>query len=496
MTFRTSAPHARPRWLALATAIAMISLLFVTAATATIAPSTFEGNDGNQNVDTTGNTDWANVAGKHTGTDVSSRTADNAFGQGTSEDDPNVSTVTGSIPPNKNNLTSFLEASEVVGGDVYLYLGWSRAVNIGNANLDFEINQASTDNLGVAGKHLIARTAGDLLVTYDFGGSGTPALGLLTWITSGASSDCFSAHGLPCWGNRVNLDGAVSEGAVSSDGLFGEAAINLTDAGVFPAGQCESFGSTFVKSRSSSSFTAELKDFIAPVEVRIANCGEVIINKTTVPAGSTHSFGFTTTNSLASAFNLTGETGANRTKDITDVQAGSYSVSEGSTTGWTLTGISCTATGTGTSVTGTTLPTASFTVAAGGLVTCTFTNALDKNSPGATSAPALIPQDSVTVSGLDTTGAVSGSSDKVMTVSLYGATDTSCSGSPMYTKTFTVTANQAYVTDNSGTGASPSAYKITADGTYKWKVHYNGDSRNNPFDVACGVEQVVVDITP
>jgi hypothetical protein len=122
------------------------------------------------------------------------------------------------------------------------------------------------------------RTAGDLLVTYDFSGSGTPTLGINFWLTAAAGntvSQCFASNALPCWGDHkdlgTNAEGAVNSGTVTepiaggslSAGLFGEASINLTKAGVFKAGVCEAFGSAFVKSRSSSSFTAELKDFIA-----------------------------------------------------------------------------------------------------------------------------------------------------------------------------------------------------------------------------------------
>jgi hypothetical protein len=77
-------------------------------------------------------------------------------------------------------------------------------------------------------------------------------------------------------GHRVDLtaageaEGAVNTGTVTNPvppnaprtmttGLFGEAAINLTAAGVFPAGTCAAFGSAFLKSRSSSSFSAESK---------------------------------------------------------------------------------------------------------------------------------------------------------------------------------------------------------------------------------------------
>ena len=112
------------------------------------------------------------------------------------------------------------------------------------------------------------------------------------------NSQCFSANSLPCWGNRVNLSAAgFAEGAVNNvtvtdpianvslpAGTFGEAAINLTAAGVFPAGTCEAFGSAFLKSRSSASFPAELKDFIAPQPVNISNCGKIIIKKVTIPS--------------------------------------------------------------------------------------------------------------------------------------------------------------------------------------------------------------------
>jgi hypothetical protein len=48
-------------------------------------------------------------------------------------------------------------------------------------------------------------------------------------------------------------------------------AINLTDSGLFPVA-CVHFASVFAKARSSDSFNAEVKDFIAPVSVNIGNC--------------------------------------------------------------------------------------------------------------------------------------------------------------------------------------------------------------------------------
>src|SRR5712692_940044 len=205
--------------------------------------STFEGGDGNLAVNTSGNTDWANVAGRNVGIDQPSGTTDNSFGQGTKEDDANVTVVSGSIPPNKSDLTRFYEASEFANNSNFLYLAWERTNVLGSANMDFEINQATTPGLGSPGPHTIVRTAGDLLVTFDFtNGGGRPTLGLLKWVTTGSTSQCFSSNSLPCWGNHVTLNGTDSIGAVNNlDAVtdpfsgatlpaltFGETAINLT----------------------------------------------------------------------------------------------------------------------------------------------------------------------------------------------------------------------------------------------------------------------------
>jgi len=263
------------------------------SALANLAGSTFESNDGNLIVNTGGNTDWANAPNRVVGIDLPSGTGDNSFGQGTKEDDPNVTVVSGSIPPQKSDLTRFYVGSEFVTGSNFLYLAWERSNVLGSANMDFELNQKTQPNLTTTGPKLLNRTAGDLLITFDFGGSGAPVLGLLTWVTSGSASQCFSANSVPCWGNRVNLsaagfaDGAVNSvsvldpisGATLPAGTFGEAAVNLTSSGVFPAGTCEAFGSVFLKSRSSASFPAEVKDFVAPQPVNITNCGTVNIHK-------------------------------------------------------------------------------------------------------------------------------------------------------------------------------------------------------------------------
>jgi Prealbumin-like fold domain len=384
--------------------------------------STFAGGDGNllASPTTFGTTDWENVAGLHKGIDLPSGSTDNAFGQGTKEDDPNVSVVTGSIPPQKSDLTRFYEASEFASNKNFLYLGWERTNVLGSANFDFEINQKTQPDLTTAGAKTLVRTAGDLLVTFDFtNGGGKPAIALLTWVTSGAASQCFSANKVPCWGNEKILGASTAVAAVNTDTVtdpispnaprslqaltFGETAINLTDAGVFPSGTCEAFGSAFVRSRSSASFTAEIKDFIAPVPVNISNCGTVNIIKHTDPRGIDQNFSYTSTipdpaagsttpdctvDTTPSSFTLNDKNGVDPTPPITqgtantehcaNVPAGSYTVTEGTLpANFTLESLTCTVDGTGGS-TGSQDATnpnqANITVKPGDTVTCTYTN--------------------------------------------------------------------------------------------------------------------------
>jgi Prealbumin-like fold domain len=395
--------HTRRLWTSglTLTTFALFAILFAGASNANLAGSNFEGNDGNLVVDTPGNTDWANVAGLAVGIDNPSGTGDNSFGQGSKEDDPNVSVGLGSIPPNKSDLTRFYEASETLSGQTFLYLAWERTNVLGSANMDFEINQAVTPGLGTPGPHTINRQRNDLLITYDFTQGGTGILiGVNFWLPTLQTGDtCFKANSAPCWGNHVDATSANSEAAVNTGSVtdpippnaprtlaertFGETALNLTGLGVFQPGVCRAFGSVFLKSRSSASFTAEIKDFVAPVPVNIANCGHVIIRKITDPNPdpSNSTFSYTTTGGLNPAtFTLQCcSPNAAGVKDYgANVQVGSYTVTEDAPpSNFVFTSLNCSASdlshGSTLSTSG---PTVSFTLAADDIVDCTYTNTL------------------------------------------------------------------------------------------------------------------------
>src|ERR671922_2927014 len=230
--------------------------------------------------------DWANVAETRKA-DKPSGATDDSFTEGTKEDTEVPVVETGSIPPNKSDLLNFGAYLETTAtGQRFLNLFWHRVQEpSGTTNMDFEFNQSST--LSANGVTPV-RTAGDLLIQYDLSQGGTnPQLFVSRWVTSGDASQCEASNALPCWSTKVNLTaagdaaGAIKTSAIpanESDGLgaisartFGEAQLDF-DALTGGTGACVSFGSVYLKSRSSDSFTSALKDFIAPTAVSINNC--------------------------------------------------------------------------------------------------------------------------------------------------------------------------------------------------------------------------------
>ena len=237
--------------------------------------------------------DWSSV-NEIRKADTASGSADESFGNGAKEDTAVPSVVDGGIPPNKSDLKFFGVYQEGTSSSGFLNLFWSRVQEpSGTTNMDFEFNQSNV----LSGNGVTpVRTAGDLLIQYDLAQGGTnPKLFLSTWVTTGPKSLCEAANSTPCWSKKVDLTAAgQATGSINtsvipdaeSDGLgehsartFGEAQLSI--AALFPDPTvCTGFGSAYLKSRSSDSFTAALKDFVPPVSVNISNCGSVKIIKT------------------------------------------------------------------------------------------------------------------------------------------------------------------------------------------------------------------------
>jgi hypothetical protein len=243
---------------------------------------------------------------------ISGSQSDNAWGQGDKSDcflaktggvdGACVTQVTG-IGASKTDLQYHgISLAQGSNGHFYLYSGIKRlqagGITSSNANYNVEVNQNLPAYQPAApicplpasqtGSCNMWRSPGDLTLMTDWGGNQsscgvpTPAICAYVWIDfsagtgktpSPAGSTCFSAQSAPCWGllpggsaqlsNNLDLAaGSINSTATTQPSTFSEIAVDLTQAGLVGAGACETFNNEWAHSRSSSSFTAELKDFI------------------------------------------------------------------------------------------------------------------------------------------------------------------------------------------------------------------------------------------
>jgi hypothetical protein len=358
--------------------------------------------------------------------DWQATTADSGFAGGTKQDQ-NCPAVISAKAPNKDDLKRIYLASAVVNNHTYLDLAWVRIpqnTTSPSAHVAFEFNKGETACGGNA-DGLPQRVAGDMLIVYDFeGGAGdAPVLTVRRWVTSGACE--VGSSTAPCWGPATNLTAsgfaeakvnttssvadALTPPALSSTtgtstnstlGLneFGEAGIDLTAAGVFSAGTCESFGTASAVSRTSgNSGTAQMKDLVGPAPFTLTNCGTVTIIKQTNPRGLNQNFGFTSTlagseidctaDTTPAAFTLNdngnagktlgstdaAQNSAGNTETCTNVPVGSYTVTEGADpAGFAFDSLTCTVAGGATQSTSGKV--ATIGMVGGGSATCLYIN--------------------------------------------------------------------------------------------------------------------------
>lgn len=304
-------------------------------------------------------TDWAGVT-ETRAVDLATGSNDDSYQGGVKEDTACPGEVTGSIPNNKSDLRTFHVYREAgTGGHPgFLNLAWSRVNDpSGTTLMDFEFNQSSTNCASGPNK---VRTAGDLLIEYLIDQGGARAdITLRRWTGSawGAPADLdvpsATCGGNPCAAGTINsttiptaeTDGILSGTNTLSARTFGEAQLDLRL--IFQANRCTSFGSAMLKSRSSDSFTSQLKDFIRPVGINLTNCGQVVIRKQTIPDEdpNTTDFGyvksFGTDPTTVNTFTLKDD----GSKTFANVLFGSgYTVDENVVpTGWAFDHVDCTA---------------------------------------------------------------------------------------------------------------------------------------------------------
>lgn len=287
---------------------------------ATLAGSAFEIDDNaNLKVDhSSPSIDWVSKSSCPTNApdcesrrqDTTSGSTDESFGQGAKEDTAEPSVVDGGIPPNKSDLKFFGVYQEGASSAGFLNMFWSRVQDpSGTTNMDFEFNKRQcTRNATPVDPDCSSngitplRSVDDILVIYDLAQGGTvPTLSIREWTGSewGAATELSSSNKAAGSINTSAIPAGESDGlGAHSIRTFGEAQLALSE--VFPSGSgCQSFGSAYLKSRSSDSFTAALKDFVPPVAVNITNCGSISIHKQDDAGNALNGVTFTLWNDLA-----------------------------------------------------------------------------------------------------------------------------------------------------------------------------------------------------
>lgn len=143
------------------------------------------------------------------------------------------------------------------------------------------------------------------------------------------------------------------DSAISDDTSFGEFAVDLTAAGLWPEpGDCTTYSSPFVMTQTGNAEQAQLEDYVGLAPLPVSACGDVVIIKETDPAESEPPVGFGYQFERESGAPVTGgdttESGTltvpgDPTVEIDDVVAATdYVLSEPTQPdGWQLDGIVC-----------------------------------------------------------------------------------------------------------------------------------------------------------
>jgi hypothetical protein len=470
----------------------------------------------NQVVDQTGCLDWKGVSGSSNlqqQPDKLNGTGDDAFCRGTSENDTTPQVCTDSIPPNKSDLTGFGTYEETAPTGKFLDLYWSRINNpSGTVTMDFELNKnfcdptANPTNCDANGETPI-RSNGDKLLVYQLDNGGTNAtLSEYTW--NAANSD---------WENQTTLSGGsnpLALGSINYDQIltansitgaqdtltFGEASVSYQ--ALFSGNACGTFGSVYLKSRSSSTFTDELKDFVKPVKVNISNCATATTSATNATVG--------TDNTISDTATLSGATNPTGTATFK-----LYKVATASSTACTSTALVATlttSTWTAHTTAGVTTYTASVSYPTSGSlgsgdvgtylwVLFSYTGDLNNSVSGLPSAcndtgeksTVTLPPSTITTAQSWTpndTATIDHSGGSVI-FSLY-KNDSTCTGTPVYGPTSAIN-----VVDTSGVGTGPftastsnTTYKVTgvtanSTDTYYWKAAYTSSAGHKDVTENC-----------
>ncbi|MCA1834255.1 MAG: DUF11 domain-containing protein, partial [Actinobacteria bacterium] len=203
------------------------------------------------------------------------------FSNGSKEQQPGKWAFANQKPPSKDDLTRAYLATEFSATKSTIWLAFERvdASGAGDAHANFELNHSTAMRI-INGHSVPVRSAGDLLIVYDYSG-GTGPVGIEVHIWNGNAD-------IGTW-DPITPEPTAAAGDINSAAItrpaaapfgggtvgarrFGEAGVDLTQifAGDPRGSLCNDggFHQFSVKSRSSGqSFNSALKDYVGPANI-------------------------------------------------------------------------------------------------------------------------------------------------------------------------------------------------------------------------------------
>jgi fimbrial isopeptide formation D2 family protein len=319
--------------------------------------------------------------------DPANSSTDNIFSGGAKElDTCTWGYTTGPVTP-KDDFRHVMAYAKFVGASAFFYMGAERIVNNGDTHIDFELNKLPfTTFPGAPGVSKPNRSVGDLIIALEFSNGGSNPE-VTVWRVKKVT-DC--KQGGQVAGQKVEVEDITTTAAVHSatnfvdlapitwpgdstattlkSFFFAEAAIDLASLGITTA--CPGLSSGSIRSRAGGDISSsQLKDTVAPFPIDLNNCGTVTIVKDAVP-DDPQDFAFSGSFGNFSLDDDNNATLPDR-RTFTQVAPGTYTVTEGSVSGWKLTDLVCSNANSSGNLGA---RTATIQVEPNEDVTCTFTN--------------------------------------------------------------------------------------------------------------------------
>ncbi len=252
--------------------------------------------------------------------------------------------------PAKTDFKEVWVGTNPVSGHLWFYFGWQRAAFTGSGYITIEFGKSAPPEAC----DYVNKTDSELIATCNPWANRAAGDFMLVWDQTGQSRVVtVRSYDGRVWGPAQNLATDSYAAEFSSDGYFGEAAVDLSANNLIDLNKCDNIGNVIPGTITGNSDNADYKDTVLePIAAALnfSSCGSVTIRKATNPANYDANFTFTPsytavgTPAAPSAFVLNAK--ANPSWSASNVQLGAEStVAESSLpAGWNLQDITCVST--------------------------------------------------------------------------------------------------------------------------------------------------------